>query len=102
MYQDVVFVNFPPDAEMPEVKTVKARPLGRATAWCDQPGCGGFLLLFEGEDGRFYVQELNTFSNPFRVFYHLYEYNSLADAILRGMASGVGRDGLDKIFLNLL
>jgi len=104
MYQDVVLVNYPPEASGPEVKIIKARPLGRAVPWCDytQPGSGGVILLFEGEDGFYYVQEINTFSNPFRTFYHLSRFHSLSDAILCGIANGVGRDGLDKVFLSLL
>ena len=83
MFQDVVLVHYPPEAEAPIVKTIKARPLGSAFPWCDytQPGSGGFSLIFEGEDGLYYVQEINCFSNPFRTYYHLYVYHTAEEAL---------------------
>jgi len=99
MYQDVVLVHFPPDATEPAVKTIKARPLGRAVPWCDytQPGGGGFSLIFEGEDKLYYVQHINYFSNPFRTFYHLYTYRTAEEALLNGSISGAERWDFEKM-----
>ena len=99
MFQDVVLVHYPPEAEAPIVKTIKARPIGRVVPWCDysQPGSGGFSLIFVGEDGLCYVQHIDHFSNPFRVFYRLYIYHTVEEGLLNGSISGAERWDFEKI-----
>jgi len=62
MFQEVVLISRRTNNE-PTFRIVRARPVGRAYVWCDptDPGAGGVTLLFEGEDGRWFVQEINHF-----------------------------------------
>jgi len=62
MFKETVLVDHRPGEE-PVVEVVRARPVGRAYVWCDPttPGAGGVSLLFEGEDGRWFIQQINFF-----------------------------------------
>jgi len=92
MFQDVVILNGPVkrDDGVVDLDTirVKARPLGRPYVWDDgRLTNGGFILVFECEDGSIYIQEIEwevTFypsptSYP-RTCYYYERYASLAEA----------------------
>ena len=96
MYQDVTIINGPVlkdgVADYERVR-VKARPLGRPYAWNNGRAWnphttnGGFILVFECEDGAIYVQEIEWEVDPYpdttpdpRTYYYYEVYNSLAEA----------------------
>jgi len=62
MFREVTLVYHRPGEE-PVVEVVRARPVGRAYTWSSStaPGTGGVSLLYEGEDGRWFVQQINFF-----------------------------------------
>jgi hypothetical protein len=69
MFQAVTLVDHRP-GEAANCEIVRARPVGRAYTWCDptRPGAGGVSLLFKGEDGRWFIQQINHFPDPLRFF----------------------------------
>jgi len=62
MFREVVLVDHRPGEEFIS-EVIRARPVGRVYTWCDptNPGAGGVSLLFEAEDGRWFVQQINHF-----------------------------------------
>ena len=82
MFREVALVDSRPNEE-PTYEIVRARPVGRAYTWCDptNPGAGGVSLLFEGEDGRWFVQQISHFPSPgFRFCAIYFSFSSLDDA----------------------
>jgi hypothetical protein len=96
MYQDIVIINGPvPNDGVADYERmrIKARPLGRAYAWSNGRAWneyttnGGFILVFECEDGAVYVQEIEWEIDPYpdatpdpRTYYYYEVYASLAEA----------------------
>ena len=96
MFRDVVILNGPvPKDGVADYERlrVKARPLGRpyvwdnGRAWNPYTTNGGFLLVFECEDGTIYVQEIEWEVDPYpdatpdpRTYYYYEVYNSLDEA----------------------
>ena len=80
MFQEVTLVDHRPGEEL-VYEIVRARPVGRAYIWCNptNPGTGGFYLLFEGEDGRWFVQQINHFPR-FGTFASYVPFLSFEDA----------------------
>jgi hypothetical protein len=98
MFREIVIINGPVPkdgvADYERVR-VKARPVGRPYAWDNAPAWnteraatnGGFILVFECEDGSIYVQEIEWEVDPYpdatpdpRTYYYYERYDSLADA----------------------
>jgi len=92
VFGDIVIINGPVrrDAGIIDLDTIriKARPLGRPYTWDNgRLTNGGFILVYECEDGTVYVQEIEwevTFypsptSSP-RTCYYYEKYDSLAEA----------------------
>jgi len=71
MFQEVTLVDYRPGEA--SFITVRARPVGCAYTWRSETNSGafGFFLLFEGEDGKWYVQEIKYFPD-FRSFFAIY------------------------------
>jgi len=80
MFREVALVDSRPNEES-TYEIVRARPVGRAYTWCDPttPGAGGVSLLFEGEDGRWFVQQINHFPR-FGIFASYVPFLSFEDA----------------------
>jgi hypothetical protein len=80
MFQEVVLVTRRPNEE-PYYEIVRARPVGRVYTWCDPttPGAGGIFFLLEGEDGRWFIQQINHFPK-FGFFAIHFPFLSLDDA----------------------
>jgi len=75
MFRDVVILNGPvPKDGVADYERlrVKARPLGRpyvwdnGRAWNSYTTNGGFVLVFEAEDGAIYIQEIEWEVDPIR------------------------------------
>jgi hypothetical protein len=92
MFQDVVILNGPVRRDtgvldLDQIK-VRARPLGRPYAWDNgRLTNGGFLLVFECEDGTVYIQEIEwevdaypTVNSYPRTCYYYEKYASLEEA----------------------
>jgi hypothetical protein len=97
MFQDIVIINGSVQkngvADYERV-IIKARPLGRPYAWNNAPAWnktratnGGFILIFECEDGTVYIQEIEWEVDPYpdatpdpRTYYYYETYASLAEA----------------------
>jgi len=80
MFREVTLVNRRPGEE-PTFEVVRARSVGRAYVWSDPttPGAGGVSLLFEGEDGKWFIQQINHF--PKLGFFAIYfSFASFDDA----------------------
>jgi hypothetical protein len=80
MFREVTLVDHRPGEE-PVFEVVHARPVGRAYTWCDptRVGVGGVSLLFKGEDGRWFIQQINHFPDPFRFFAIYFSFTSFDD-----------------------
>jgi hypothetical protein len=80
MFREVALVDSRPNEE-PTYEIVRARPVGRAYTWCDPttPGAGGVSLLFEGEDGRWFIQQISHFPK-FGFFAIYFSFTSFEDA----------------------
>ena len=96
MFQDVTIINGPTQkngvADYERVR-IKARPLGRpyawdnGSAWNSYTTNGGFILVFEAEDGSVYIQEFEWEIDPYpdatpdpRTYYYYERYASLDEA----------------------
>jgi len=96
MFQDVVVLNGPVQRNRVfdyERVRIKARPLGRPYVWDngrhwnDYTTRGGFVLVFECEDGSVYIQEIEWEVDGFpaadpnpRTYYYYEKYGSLEEA----------------------
>jgi hypothetical protein len=81
MYQDVVLINYSLNTNTPEVKTVKARPFNRIVINSDGD-VTSYTILFEGEDGMYYTQEIVCYTEPFRALFSTTCFQSFDDAFL--------------------
>jgi len=79
MFQEVTLVDCRPGEA--SLHVVRARPAGRPYVWRSEtePGTFGFFLLFEGEDGKWFVQEINFFSTYNSVFAIYFQFLSFED-----------------------
>jgi len=96
MFRDIVLINGPvPKDGVADYERlrIKARPLGRPYAWDNGRAWnsyvtnGGFILVFECEDGAVYIQEIEWEVDPYpdatpdpRTYYYYEKYASLAEA----------------------
>jgi hypothetical protein len=80
MYQDVVLIfHWPGEDVVYEV--VRARPAGRAYVWSDKTtGAVEIFLLYEGENGQWFVQRINHFPDPPQTSSSYFIFQSFADA----------------------
>jgi len=96
MFQDVTILNGPVQkngvSDYERVR-IKARPLGRPHAWDngspwnEYTTNGGFILVFEAEDGSVYIQEIEWEVDPYpaadpspRTYYYYERYDSIDEA----------------------
>jgi|YNPMSStandDraft_2_1061718.scaffolds.fasta_scaffold07355_5 hypothetical protein len=80
MYQNVLLVDLSNGGYT--YKTVKARLRGRAVVRSDGEEVVHYTILWEGEDGMYYTQEIICFPYPFRAFFFSSSFESFEDAFL--------------------
>jgi hypothetical protein len=80
MYQNVLLVDLASGGYT--YKTVKARPRGRAVVRSDGEEVVHYTILWEGENGMYYTQEILCFPHPFRAFFFSSSFESFEDAFL--------------------
>ena len=80
MFREVMLVEHRPGQET-KIEVVRARPVGRPYTWLSEtePGVGGFFLIFEGEDGSAWVQEITRFPEPSSLFAKFIKFASLEE-----------------------
>jgi len=80
MFREVMLLEHRPGQET-KIEVVRARPVGRPYTWLSEttPGVGGFFLLFEGEDGSAWVQEVTRFPEPSSLFAKFIKFASLEE-----------------------
>jgi len=80
MFREVMLVEHRPGQET-KIEVVRARPVGRPYAWLSEttPDVGGFFLIFEGEDGSAWVQEITRFPEPSSLFAKFLKFASLEE-----------------------
>ena len=65
MFQEITLVDSRPGEA--SLRTVRARPVGRPYFWQGE-GAFGYFILFEGEDGEWFLQRINFFTEPYNFF----------------------------------
>jgi len=85
MYQNVLLVDLSNGGYT--YKTVKARPRGHAVVRSDGEEVVHYTILWEGENGMYYTQEIICFPYPFRAFFFSSSFESFEDAFLTLSAS---------------
>jgi len=80
MFREVMLVEHRPGQET-KIEVVRARPVGRPYTWLSEtePGVGGFFLIFEGEDGSAWVQEITRFPEPSSLFAKFLKFAALEE-----------------------